>query len=32
MKTIDDYNFNGKQALIRVDFNVPLKFLKMVAV
>ena len=24
MKTIDDYNFNGKQALIRVDFNVPL--------
>ncbi len=24
MKTIDDYNFNNKQALIRVDFNVPL--------
>ena len=24
MKTIDDYNFKGKQALIRVDFNVPL--------
>lgn len=24
MKTIKDYNFNGKKALIRVDFNVPL--------
>ncbi|SDK62283.1 phosphoglycerate kinase [Catalinimonas alkaloidigena] len=24
MKTIDDFNFNGKKALIRVDFNVPL--------
>src|SRR5688572_11023648 len=24
MKTIDDINFNGKRALIRVDFNVPL--------
>ncbi len=24
MKTIDDYNFKGKRALIRVDFNVPL--------
>lgn len=24
MKTIQDYNFNGKKALIRVDFNVPL--------
>ena len=24
MKTIDNYNFNGKKALIRVDFNVPL--------
>ncbi|WP_036380902.1 phosphoglycerate kinase [Muricauda sp. MAR_2010_75] len=24
MKTIDDYNFEGKKALIRVDFNVPL--------
>ncbi len=24
MKTIDDYNFNGHKALIRVDFNVPL--------
>ena len=24
MKTIDDYNFNNKKALIRVDFNVPL--------
>lgn len=23
MKTIDDYNFKGKKALIRVDFNVP---------
>ncbi|HKJ67869.1 MAG TPA: phosphoglycerate kinase [bacterium] len=23
-KTIDDYNFKGKRALIRVDFNVPL--------
>ncbi|HEY9185086.1 MAG TPA: phosphoglycerate kinase [Salegentibacter sp.] len=25
MKTLDDYNFKDKQALIRVDFNVPLK-------
>ncbi|SDS38105.1 phosphoglycerate kinase [Gramella sp. MAR_2010_147] len=24
MKTVDDYNFNNKRALIRVDFNVPL--------
>src|SRR5690606_19230777 len=24
MKTIDDLNFSGKKALIRVDFNVPL--------
>src|SRR5690554_5819029 len=24
MKTIDDINFSGKKALIRVDFNVPL--------
>lgn len=24
MQTIDDYNFKGKKALIRVDFNVPL--------
>ena len=24
MKTIDSYNFNGKRAIIRVDFNVPL--------
>ncbi len=24
MHTIDNYNFNGKKALIRVDFNVPL--------
>lgn len=24
MKTIQDYNFSGKRALIRVDFNVPL--------
>lgn len=24
MKTVDDYNFKGKRALIRVDFNVPL--------
>jgi phosphoglycerate kinase len=24
MKTIDDINFNGKRAIIRVDFNVPL--------
>lgn len=24
MKTVDDINFNGKRALIRVDFNVPL--------
>ncbi len=24
MKTIDNYNFTGKKALIRVDFNVPL--------
>ncbi|WP_144281284.1 phosphoglycerate kinase [Chryseobacterium echinoideorum] len=23
MKTINDYNFNGKKALVRVDFNVP---------
>jgi phosphoglycerate kinase len=23
MKTLDDYNFKDKQALIRVDFNVP---------
>ena len=23
MKTVDSYNFNGKRALIRVDFNVP---------
>ena len=23
MKTINDYNFNGKKALLRVDFNVP---------
>src|SRR5690606_11797893 len=23
MKTIDDFNFSGKKALIRVDFNVP---------
>ncbi|MGY5851267.1 phosphoglycerate kinase [Salegentibacter sp. F14] len=28
MKTLDDYNFKDKQALIRVDFNVPLKDLK----
>lgn len=24
MKTVDSYNFNGKKALVRVDFNVPL--------
>ena len=24
MKTIDNFNFNNKKALIRVDFNVPL--------
>ena len=24
MKTIEDYNFKDKKALIRVDFNVPL--------
>jgi phosphoglycerate kinase len=24
MKTIDQISFNGKRALIRVDFNVPL--------
>ncbi len=24
MKTVNDYNFSGKKALIRVDFNVPL--------
>jgi phosphoglycerate kinase len=24
MKTLDHYNFNGKRALVRVDFNVPL--------
>jgi phosphoglycerate kinase len=24
MKTVDTYNFNGKKALVRVDFNVPL--------
>lgn len=24
MKTMDSYNFNGKKAIIRVDFNVPL--------
>lgn len=24
MKTVDNYNFSGKRALIRVDFNVPL--------
>ena len=24
MKTVDSYNFGGKRALIRVDFNVPL--------
>ena len=24
MNTIDNYNFSGKKALIRVDFNVPL--------
>ncbi len=25
MKTIDTYNFNGQKAIIRVDFNVPIK-------
>lgn len=24
MKTVDDFNFSGKKALVRVDFNVPL--------
>ena len=24
IKTVDNYNFSGKKALIRVDFNVPL--------
>ena len=24
MKTVDNYNFSGKKALVRVDFNVPL--------
>ena len=24
MKTLDSYNFAGKKALVRVDFNVPL--------
>jgi phosphoglycerate kinase len=24
MKTLDDFNFSGQRALIRVDFNVPL--------
>ena len=24
MQTIDKYNFKGKRAIIRVDFNVPL--------
>ena len=24
MRTVDSYNFSGKRALIRVDFNVPL--------
>ena len=24
MLTVDDFNFNGKRALVRVDFNVPL--------
>ena len=24
MKTVDNYNFNGEKALVRVDFNVPL--------
>ena len=24
MKTINDFNFNNKKAIIRVDFNVPL--------
>lgn len=23
MKTINDFNFNGKKAIVRVDFNVP---------
>lgn len=31
MTTIDDYNFDGKKALIRVDFNVPLNEAKEVA-
>ena len=25
MKTVNDFNFENKKALIRVDFNVPLK-------
>ena len=24
MQTIDNYNFSGKKAIVRVDFNVPL--------
>ena len=24
MKTVKDYNFSGKKAIVRVDFNVPL--------
>src|SRR5580658_6086167 len=24
MRTVDNYNFSGKKALVRVDFNVPL--------
>ena len=24
MQNISDYNFNGKKAIVRVDFNVPL--------
>ena len=24
MKTVDSYDFEGKRALVRVDFNVPL--------
>ncbi|MFN5223494.1 MAG: phosphoglycerate kinase, partial [Bacteroidota bacterium] len=24
MKTVNDFNFNGKRVLVRVDFNVPL--------